>query len=147
MIRFLEVSHHSVAYLQTRGGPNIDHFIIPLAVGNDLRIVLRHDLIDLLPGRFHQCIFLRRDDHITETERDSAHCRMFKAESLQPVKEFDSLIVTRQSECFTHNLLKMLFSYYPIHILQSFRNNSVKNNPAGGRLNELAVHPHLYNGM
>ena len=82
MIRFFEVGHHSVPDLQTRGRPDINYFIIPFAVCNDLRIILRHDLINLFTSFFHQFILLGRDDHIVETERDSGHCRMFEAESL-----------------------------------------------------------------
>ena len=74
-------------------GPDIDDFLVALAVGDDTIAILLGDFFDLLVGFCDDFWLLLWDQHIDDADRDSgAHC-LHEAERFQLIKNLDGLLL------------------------------------------------------
>ena len=78
----LESAKHDTGNFVTRMGPNIDDFVVTLAVGDNAFAVLLLHLTDLPVGIFQLGLFLFRNDHVRNANRNTGLGRLGKAEFL-----------------------------------------------------------------
>src|SRR5436190_15311059 len=70
-------------------GPDVDNLIVTLAIGDDAFAILLLNLPDLLVSIFEFGLFLFRNDHVRNPNRDAGLGRSGKTEFLQFIQRCD----------------------------------------------------------
>ena len=76
-------------------GPDVDHLVVALAVGDDALVELGLDLGDLAAGVGDDLLLRLRDDHVVDPDRDAGLEGGREAELLQEVEHLDGDDVAR----------------------------------------------------
>src|SRR5919108_5525009 len=83
---FLDLSEHHVRNLIAGMSPDIDDFVVTLAVGNDTAAILLVDLFDLLVCVLQLGLFAFWNNHVLDSNRDASASRFLKPELFQLVQ-------------------------------------------------------------
>ena len=148
----IQVVFQGVRYFVSGFVPGFDDHLITLIIGNQTSAVLLGNLFDLLIGFFHQFLFLRRNDCVTNCNSDSAASRIFKALCLNSVQHFRCGSGAMHPDTFFNNLTQLLFAdqkldfqlehilrLAAVNITQILRNRIIENDSTHGRFNQLRV--------
>jgi hypothetical protein len=61
-------------------GPDVDHLVVALAVGDQALLILLLDLPHLVVGGLDEALLVRRDLHVADADRDAGAGRVLVAE-------------------------------------------------------------------
>ncbi len=89
LIGVLHVVEHFVGNLLGYRRPDLDHLVVALAVGDRAVKVLLLYREDLLLGVTHQGVLGVWNDHVVQTNGETAACGVLEAEILNPVQHLD----------------------------------------------------------
>ena len=78
----LERPEHDIGNLVTGVCPDVDDLIVTLAVRNDALAILLLNRADLFVSVLQLDLFLFRNNHVRNSDRDTGFCRFAEAELL-----------------------------------------------------------------
>ena len=120
--------HQNIRQLRVDMCPNINNLIVTFVVGNETHIIVIDHLLYFVIPFLNQCLFLFRDNNITQVEWQTALEGHLITEVLDSVKEIGSLRHTTHLNYITNNITKRFLRDNRIDIASFRRNNLVHNN-------------------
>src|SRR5207247_10045230 len=119
--------------------PDVDDLIITLAVGDNAFSVLLLNLPDLFVSVFELGLFLFRNDHVRNPNRDAGFGRFGKTEFFQLIQGRDRFCRTSNLVTSRDNIAKLLLAGRLVERSYPFWPNLVEEVAAAGVLDDLSV--------
>ena len=136
---------HLVGHLLRCVGPDVDHFVVALSVGDQTFLVLLFDLLNLGLRRFDELFLVLRDLHVVNRHRDPSSRGVAVAQSAQPIGEKNGGLGTESAIALIDQLAEGLLVHYLVDDLEGdlVRDDLLEEHPTRRRFDELAVDAHL----
>src|SRR5579884_2821764 len=107
---FLQLAEHDVGNLVTGVGPDIDDFVVALAVGDDAAPILLLDEANLFVGIFQLGLLPLRDDHVLDSNGDPGPGGFAEPEFLQFIQRGHGDCGTRCPVTAPDDIAELLFA-------------------------------------
>ena len=120
-------------------GPDVDNLIVTLAIGDNAFAVLLLNLPDLLVSIFEFGLFLFRNDHVRNPNRDAGLGRFRKTEFLQFIQRRDRFGRASNLVTTPDNIAKLFLARCLVEKSQLFRPNLVEDDTARCGLDDLCL--------
>ena len=128
-------------------GPDIDHFIVSLAVRDEAAIVLVLYGVHVASRLSNDILLFLGDDHVADADRQTALGRVGEAQILQMIKKLRRPQVAAGAKCRLDDLRQPLLIEKLIDKSEPLRNNLVKDHPPRSRFDYLSVDANLDAGV
>src|SRR3954468_23732974 len=119
--------------------PDVDYLVVTLTVGDDASAVLLLDLPDLFVGVFQLCLFLFRNDHVRNANRDTGFSCFGEAEFLEFVECRDGLRRAGDLVTTPDNIAELLFAGRFVEESELPRPNLIENHATRRGLNYFVL--------
>src|SRR5207245_1271199 len=110
--------HHLVGHLLADVGPDVDHLVVALAVGDQPVGILPFDFRDLFLRFPDQLALLHWNEHVIDANGDPRACRVRKAEVLDTVEHDDRFAVTGLAVAGIDQLRQLLLGHQQVDGLE-----------------------------
>src|SRR5260370_30093506 len=135
----IEGAQHYAGNFITGVGPDVDNLIVTLAIGNNAFAVLLLNLPDLFVSIFEFGLFLFRNDHVRNPNRDAGLGCFGKTEFLQFIQRRDRFSRTSNLVTTPDNIAKLFLACGLVEESQLFRPNLVEDDTARCGLDNLRL--------
>ncbi len=144
-----EVAQHLVRDAVGHFGPDIDDFVVALAVGDQAVFVLLFDLAHVLVRLLEQDLFIGRNHHVLDGDRDAGPGGVVKTDVFQPVGEDDRRLVAGQPVAQVDQVGQLLFLHHLVHLCERDlrRRDLVEQHPADGGFDPRVPDAHGHQGL
>ena len=132
----LEGAEHDVGNLVASVGPDVDDLVVALAIGDDAFAILLLDQLDLLVGVRELELFLLRNDHVGDTDRDAGLGRFREAEFLQPIERLDRALLAGHLIAAPDDVAELLLARGLVEEAESVGPDLVEDDAARGRFDD-----------
>ncbi len=135
-----ELLHHRLRDLIVRARPDVDHFVVALAVGDETGGVLVLNVLHLAFGGLQDARLLVGNDHVVHAERDTRTRRVVEARVHELVREHDGFLETELTIASIDRGRDRALVHRAIDRLerQAFRHDLGQERAANGRCHELS---------
>src|SRR5208337_1130121 len=94
---------------------------------------------DLLVSLVELGLFLIRNDHVGDPDRNSGARRPAESEFLEAIKRFNGLLLTRNLICPPDDVAQLFLPSNLVDESESFRPDSIEDHPARGCLDHFDI--------
>src|SRR5436190_8314456 len=136
---FLDLAEHDVRNLIAGMRPDIDDFIVPLAIGDDAAAILLINLFDLLVGVLEFQLFTLRNNHVLNPDRDAGTSCFLEPELFQFIQRGNSNGRASDLIAAPNDVAELFLARCFIEETKFFRPNLIENDAPGGCLDYTGV--------
>src|SRR6476469_11107278 len=124
---FLDLAEHHVGDLIAGMRPDIDDFVVALAVGNDATTILLVHLFDLLVRIVQLGFFPFGNDHVLDANRDTSASRFLKSELFQFIESLNRNCGAGDLIAAPNDVTQLFLARWFVEKTKFFRPNLIKN--------------------
>src|SRR4029077_5009575 len=136
---FLDLAEHHVGDLIAGVRPDIDDFVVALAVGNDATTILLVYLFDLLVRILQLGFFPFGNDHVLDANRDTSTSRFLKPELFQFVQRGNRNCGAGDLIATPNDVAELFLARWFVEETKFFRPNLIKNDAPGSCLDNVDI--------
>ncbi len=133
----LEGAEHDVGDFVARVSPDIDDLVVALAIGDDAFAILLLDVLDLLVGVRELQLFLLRNDHVGDPDRDAGLGRFAEPEFLQLVERLDGAVLAGDLIAAPDNVAELLLASGFVEEAETIGPDLVEDDATRGRFDDV----------
>ena len=119
--------------------PDVNDLVVTLAIGDDAFAILLLNLADLPVGIFQLGLFLLRNDHVRDSNRNASLGRFGKTELFQLVQRRDGFGRSRDLITAPNNVAQLLLARCLVEKSQLLRPNLIEDDPARRGLDDFCL--------
>jgi hypothetical protein len=134
-----EGAEHHAGNLVSGMRPDVDDLVVTLAIGDDALAILLLNLPDLLVSIFELRLFLFRNDHVRNSNRDSGLGRLGKTKLFQFVQRRDRLGWSRDLVTAPNDVAQLFLARSLVEESKLLRPNFIEDDTARRGLDNFGL--------
>src|SRR5215831_19481015 len=139
LLAAFQLAEHGIRNLLRGVGPDVDHLVVALAVGDDAVLVLLLHLIDLPPRPVDQLALGGRDVHVLDADGQAGQSGIAEADVLEVVEEGHGRLVAEAVVALADERADLLLLELLVHEAEGLRHHVVQQRAAHRGLDDAAV--------
>ena len=131
----LEGAEHDIRNFVTGMRPDVDNFVVTLAIRDDALAILLLDGPDLFVGILELDLFFFRNDHVRNSNRNTGLGRFAEPEFLEFIKRLNRSLLAGHVVTTPDDIAQLFLARGPIEKADVLRPNLIEDDAAGSGLN------------